>query len=555
MIKISIISLLITLFSHSIRAQSNNFIDGQLLVMLDKAVSVSKFVQLKNEKFPQLSFTLKESISELMNVWLLEFNSTYITNDKLINQLNRDPKVLLVQNNHTNIQSRDTCVNDTFFLQRQWQMDNRGQTGGTVGADIQACDAWDLYPSDSLRDSTVLGNEIVIAVIEDGFDLYNKDINYFINSAEVPFDGIDNDSNGYIDDTLGWNTYQDTNRITIAGHGSHVTGVAASKGNNTIGITGVAGGVTVLPVQGSSVNEAIVLKSYGYVLAMRDLYNKSNGLKGAFVVATNSSFGVDNGNPASYPLWCAFYDSLGSRGILNVAATSNSNVNVDQVGDIPTTCNSPYLLTINNTNANDNHYPSGTGAVNIDMGAPGVGVYGPTINGFYGYKTGTSISTPMVTGSVAFMFAVACENFLNEYAINPDSVILLVKETLMAKGDPIADLNGITVAGTRLNLYQSALEIKNEGLCEVVGLKEETRTENGFILFPNPSSGRINLKFNNEFNEKVTISIFNSVGKLVHKQLSNKSDINDIFIQQKGVYLLRAESLAGKQFSRTFIIK
>lgn len=36
--------------------------------------------------------------------------------------------------------------------------------------------------------------------------------------------------------------------------------------------------------------------------------------KGAFVVATNSSWGTDNARPEDAPLWCAIYDSLGVEG-------------------------------------------------------------------------------------------------------------------------------------------------------------------------------------------------------------------------------------------------
>ena len=39
-------------------------------------------------------------------------------------------------------------------------------------------------------------------------------------------------------------------------------------------------------------DEANALESYAYPLLFRRLYNQSNGKKGAFVVATNSSWGT-----------------------------------------------------------------------------------------------------------------------------------------------------------------------------------------------------------------------------------------------------------------------
>ncbi len=80
------------------------------------------------------------------------------------------------------------------------------------------------------------------------------------------------------------------------------------------------------------------------MLKQRQIYNETLGDSGTFVVSLNSSFGVNNAKPEDLPLWCAMYDSMGNAGILNVAATVNSNTNVDDAGDIPTTCPSPFLL-------------------------------------------------------------------------------------------------------------------------------------------------------------------------------------------------------------------
>ena len=86
-----------------------------------------------------------------------------------------------------------------------------------------------------------------------------------------------------------------------------------------------------MAIQGSSGTESIVLIAYGYALRQRKIYNQTNGQHGAFIVSTNSSFGVDYGQPSNYPLWCAFYDSLGSAGILSACATANLNINIDNV--------------------------------------------------------------------------------------------------------------------------------------------------------------------------------------------------------------------------------
>ena len=85
----------------------------------------------------------------------------------------------------------------------------------------------------------------------------------------------------------------------------------------------------------------------------RKRYNDSEGAEGAFVVSTNSSWGIDYGQPSSAPMWCAMYDSLGAYGIVSAGATINGNVNVDVEGDLPTACASDYLLSVTNLGRND----------------------------------------------------------------------------------------------------------------------------------------------------------------------------------------------------------
>ena len=111
-----------------------------------------------------------------------------------------------------------------------------------------------------------------------------------------------------------------------------MAGIAADIGNIGIGISGVSWDVSVMPIAGSFDHEATVVEAYPYVLDLRALHNETNGQEGAFIAVTNSSFGVDRGDPDNFPLWFALYDELGSEGILNCAATVNQNWNIDHFG-------------------------------------------------------------------------------------------------------------------------------------------------------------------------------------------------------------------------------
>ncbi len=117
----------------------------------------------------------------------------------------------------------------------QWNLNNFGQSGGTIDADSDVAEAWDVNQGGS--------SNIVIGIIDDGIDSTHPDLNVWTNPGETNFDGIDNDGNGWVDDIRGWNFVTDTNQSEPVGsdkHGTAVAGVAAARGDNAIGIAGAA---------------------------------------------------------------------------------------------------------------------------------------------------------------------------------------------------------------------------------------------------------------------------------------------------------------------------
>ncbi len=434
---------------------SLNYIEGELMVLIDPSVTIDEWCDNQN-KVKEANFHAQQRLSQSMNLWLVSFDDQVLSTEDALRHAERDRDIVLTQLNHTDLVVR-SLPNDPLF-DEQWAFDNNGSNGGAGNADINASDAWDL----STGGLTQYGDSIVVAVVDGGFMLTQEDLveNFYRNHLEIPNNNIDDDQNGYVDDVQGWNAYLNSGNHFNDNHGTHVSGTVGAKGNNGIGVTGVNWDVKVMPISGSSSVESTVVSAYGYILDMRRLYNETNGQKGAYVVATNSSFGVDYGDPAEYPLWCAMYDSLGYAGVLSAGATANLNINIDQTGDVPTACDSDFLLSVTNTTSSDVKYNSaGFGVQTIDIAAPGTQIYSTLPSG-YGKLTGTSMATPHVAGAIGLMYSAICSKTLDQYSSSPGNLALYVRSKLLDEGvDVLMSLNGMVATSGRLNLFNAVSSV------------------------------------------------------------------------------------------------
>lgn len=448
-------TLLLSLGSSAQWPDEEQHVAGEFIVMLQPGVEIKELLRQMPQLHPE------RMISRTMNIWLVKGDMAQ--EEELLNQLKRSGFVKLAQYNHR-VQQRSVIPNDPNF-NLQWNMRNTGQLNGTPGADIRATDAWGL----SSRNITAHGDTVVVAVIDGTYDIDHNDLNFFRNYQEIPDNGIDDDANGFIDDYEGWNAFDQSGKINKGGtdpHAMHVAGITGARGNDSVGIAGTCWGVKILRIAGSSTTEADVVASYDYAITMRNLYNQTFGTKGAFIVATNSSFGVDNGNPVDFPIWCALYDTMGALGILSSTATANRPLDVDVMHDIPTECPSKWMIAVTNTTMIDRlNAGAAYGKNSIDLGAPGTSIYSTYASNGYGYRTGTSMASPHIAGGVAAMLAAACPELLNDYAAYPDSVAYIIKQMMLDGTDRISDLYNKTLTGGRLNLYH-ALRNLDEYNCD-----------------------------------------------------------------------------------------
>ena len=414
--------------------ESTTYVENEFIIWLEQDVDAADFATKSNT-----GIMPKRQLSKRLNIWLFEINDNKELREDKMRRLNANADVRVIQNNHTNITLREAIPDDPYYYQ-QW-----------APAIMNLPQAWEEFTTGGV---TATGDTIVVAVIDGGADWTHEDLNCWENAHEIPNNGIDDDGNGYIDDFHGWNAYNHNGYVGSNNHGTHVSGIIGAVGNNGKGVCGVNWNVKVMPIGGSSSNESIVVEAYSYVLEMRARYNETDGEEGAFIVATNSSFGVDYGNPDDYPIWCSMYDEMGNVGILSCGAGPNLNVNVDVVGDVPSACPGNYLIGITNTTSDDVKYTgAGYGINNIDIGAPGTSIYSTLPNNNYGNMTGTSMATPQVSGTIALMYAALPEEMMIACKNDPANFCLSVRHHLLNGADHLPSLDGLVASGRRLNAY------------------------------------------------------------------------------------------------------
>ncbi len=244
--------------------------------------------------------------------------------------------------------------------------------------------AWDLS----------LGNPAIrVGVTDDGVALTHPDLapNIFVNPGEIAGNGVDDDGNGYIDDVNGWDFSSNNNDPNPNGtsndHGTHVAGIAAGRTNNGIGIAGVAGLATIVPLQfyaGTGAwTAAVINATYTYAADM-----------GVQIVTT--SYNVDGW--VGDPVFTAGLQYMYDAGVLhfNSAGNNNSLNPPRQVFD-----QSLFVASTDSSDVRSSFSNYGTG---IDVSAPGSSIFSTVTNNGYGTKSGTSMATPNAAGAAALLW-------------------------------------------------------------------------------------------------------------------------------------------------------
>ncbi|OGY81206.1 MAG: hypothetical protein A3I91_01840 [Candidatus Kerfeldbacteria bacterium RIFCSPLOWO2_02_FULL_42_19] len=276
-------------------------------------------------------------------------------------------------------------------------------------ADIDALEAWDITTGE---------NSVVVAVVDSGVDTDHPDLvdRIWTNTDEIAGNGVDDDSNGFIDDVNGWDFADDNNdpnpapdgidnddyagTDTGVTHGTHVSGIIAATGNNALGISGVSWAAMIMPVralddEGAGTTDDIAAAINYAVANGADIINMSFGALGSDQAMDEAVAAAD------------------AAGLVLIAAVGNSALDVNTFPFYPA-CNT-NVLGVGAVDADDTAASfTNFGSDCTDVSAPGVNIYSTLYTNDpdfdftddYGLQSGTSMAAPIVSGIAALILSV-----------------------------------------------------------------------------------------------------------------------------------------------------
>lgn len=248
------------------------------------------------------------------------------------------------------------------------------------------------------------GKGTVVAVIDTGVDYTHKDLadNIWVNEGEIPVNGIDDDSNGYVDDVHGVDFVDgDCDPMDEHGHGTHVAGIIAMTPGNGGGV-GVAYGAKIMCVRAGQANGSFassdIAKAIKYAADNgADVINMSFG-------GTGRSYLVESALQDAFPS-CVLVAAAGNDGLPTTDAINAGYFNTEDIYPagykyvlgVMATDNNKSLASFSNWD-----YLEGQNC-EYEMAAPGVNIYSTLPGNRYACWSGTSMATPNVAAAAAIL--------------------------------------------------------------------------------------------------------------------------------------------------------
>lgn len=315
-----------------------------------------------------LPFKIAKRSDELQRTFLLEFSNKSKVMD-IIRQLEATNAIDYAE--RVPLDKITLTPNDPSYPS-QWEFSN-----------IQASLAWNYFST---------GSTIVVAIVDDAIERTHPDLaaNIWINAGDNNTNGVDDDGNGYIDDRNGWDVADNDNNpnppSSAFDHGTHVAGIAGAVSNNGVGVSSIGYSVRLMCVKSTNSSSSV---THGYDGV---LYAAENGADVINMSWGGSTFSTTAENIINY---------AHSLGCVLIAAAGNNNVSTVFYPAGYTNVIAVAATTSSDTKASFSNY--GTW---IDVSAPGNNIYSTTVGASYGYKSGTSMASPMVAGLAGLMLSL-----------------------------------------------------------------------------------------------------------------------------------------------------
>lgn len=308
------------------------------------------------------------------------------------------------------------CVNDTYFT-NQWGLNNTGQNSGTIGIDINYCQA---------RQITTGNQNVIVAVLDQGVELNHPDLT---NMHPTSFD-----------------TESGTSPSQVLGdHGTACAGIIGAASNNSLGVTGIAPSCRIMSISNSlgGTPNSRQRRADGFNFASQNGASVISNSWGSAVQYQIIDDAINNAlTQGRNGLGCVVVFSSGNdNGAVSYPANSNNNIIV--VGAIspcgqrksPSSC--------------DGEGWGGNFGVQLDIMAPGVLIPTTDRQGTNGYNTDIGVAgnyTQSFNGTSAACPHVAAISALI-LSVNPNLTQLQVANIIESTAQKVGGYNYQTTTG------------------------------------------------------------------------------------------------------------
>ena len=279
-----------------------------------------------------------------------------------------------------------------------------------------------------------------VAILDTGTDTDHPDLKPNLRkSGDKPNNNKDDDKNGYVDDTYGFNVIKGKGSgEDDEGHGTHVAGIVAAHGNNEQGMAGVCWSAKLIPVK--------FMNSRGKGSTSDAIAGIEYAVKaGAKVI--NCSFGSSSKSSALKDA----VDYAQDHKTLLVVAAGNNGENINKSPEYPASYDNGNILTVAASTAGDTLASfSNFGSEDVDVAAPGSDIFSTYLGGGYKTLSGTSMAAPLASGLASM---------LRKQASNATPGDL--RKAIAKKVDKPSALKGKVVYDGRVNAAKALNAIKS----------------------------------------------------------------------------------------------